>query len=133
MLKPKMPNYKKNALEDAAKVVNTVIDDSSNNEDNRYEIRLIAFCMDNIEQEYDEIRFSPGTDIQRLLDINGINHRLVSLQNIVFKNEFPLLIAFSTEHNSPITVYKKKNKTYVYLPLEDKSEEISNLDSLSGT
>ena len=125
-----MLNYKKNAIKEASQLVNKVIDDAPKNEDTRYESRLIAFCLDQIGQEYEEVHYRPGADIQRLLDINGINHRQVSLQNIGLSNQFPLLIAYSNDTNTPLIIYEQSNQTYVYLPEDDRSELITNIDNI---
>ncbi|ABM78314.1 hypothetical protein [Prochlorococcus marinus] len=125
-----MLNYKNNAIEEASQLVNKVIDDAPKNEDTRYESRLIAFCLNHIGQEFEGVRYTPGADIQRLLDINGINHRQVSLQNIGLSNQFPLLIAYSNDTNTPLIIYEQSNQTYVYLPEDDRSELITNIDNI---
>ncbi|KZR65302.1 MULTISPECIES: ATP-binding cassette domain-containing protein [Prochlorococcus] len=92
------------------------------------ELRLLGFCMAKLGRRQKRLEPLSGASIEKLLNFNDIHHRKIELPRDPNQAEYPLLVVFEAEHNTPFALYRHRGQNWLYDP-QDESHQLcdSNL------
>ena len=92
------------------------------------ELRLLGFCMAKLGRRQKHLEPLSGASIEKLLNFNDIHHRKIELPRDPNQAEYPLLVVFDAEHNTPFALYRHRGQNWLYDP-QDESHQLcdSNL------
>lgn len=121
-------NYKQEALNKVQLLIKSVEPDLNIINEDTIESRLISFCLRQLNQKFKRISYTDKENIQCLLDVNSINHRLVKFSNFDKFRSFPLLLVFEKGSENPLVLYRKHNSNYIFNAITSSSIKISAND-----
>ncbi|CAE21152.1 ABC transporter, multidrug efflux family [Prochlorococcus marinus str. MIT 9313] len=92
------------------------------------ELRLLGFCMAKLGRRQKRLQPLSGASIKELLNFNDIHHRKIEAPLDPNQAEYPLLVVFDAEHNTPFALYRHRGQNWLFDP-QDESHRLcdSNL------
>ena len=116
-----------NALLAAQRIEEELLFSESPDQTGQTELRLLGFCLAKLGRRNQTLQPLTGATIEQLLNHNDIHHRQIVAPNDPANQEFPLLIVFSSEDNTPLALYRNRGKNYYYDPV-NQSHILANTD-----
>ena len=87
------------------------------------ELRLLGFCMAKLGRRQKRLQPLSGASIKELLNFNDIHHRKIETPRDPNQAEYPLLVVFDAEHNTPFALYRHRGQNWLYDP-QDESHKL---------